>query len=111
MKTILKTLLLSSFLILAFSCHKQDTTLYQGTFFEGGHGTGCPNAVTITKSIPDGLPVRTALAVIFSDTTQLQQLQTGEKIEFRILNYQPDTNTWLAICLMPQYDATIELIH
>lgn len=102
------------FSILLFSfagCNKYDTTLYQGIFTEGGHGGGCPNTVTITKSIQDGLAVNTIIKVDFSDTTQLQQLQNGKKIEFRILSYYPDTNTYLAICFMPQYDATIELSH
>jgi len=109
MKKVIFIFVIVSVLLFSFiSCSKK-STLYEGVFRKGGQG--CPNVVSITKSIPNGLPVNATIDAIFSDTIQLQQLKDGEKIDFKILNYGPDTNIYLAVCLIPQYVATIEVVN
>jgi len=93
-------------------CNKNNATLYEGIFGKGILADGCPNEVRITKTIPNGLPVNTILAVSFvDDSIKVNQLQGGGKITFKIIKYSPDTTGYLAICIWPTYDATIELAN
>lgn len=84
--------------------------LYQGVFIKGNNEE-CQDIVSITKSIPDGLPVKTSLYVTFADSTREKQLKDQEKISFKILYYHRDTVGHFANCLWADYDAIIELTH
>ncbi len=73
---------------------------------------GCPDVVTITRTVSDALPVNTSLYVIFeNDSSQIQHLKNGEKIKFRIISYHLDTVPHLAVCRWATYDAKIELVN
>jgi hypothetical protein len=111
MKKVVFILAIFSALLFAFvSCNKENTTLYEGTYIKG-NAAECQNIVTITRSIPDGLPLNTSFYVTFTDSTLVKKLKDKENIQFKMIKYNRDTIGHFANCLWADYDATIEWIR
>ncbi len=110
MKKVIFILMLLSFAGIS-GCHKSNTEQYQGIFTKGKYT--CRDRVVIIQSFPTGLPVNTSLIVSFTtdDSTAMKNLQSDDKITFKIIHYVPDTLPEFAVCLGADFDATIALVQ
>lgn len=86
---------------------KNDSTCYQGRVELINNGAGCPNILTIEKTIAGGLPVNTSIN-FYSDSLNIS-VKEGDILDFTIVKYEEWTSPVLAICLTPQYSAQIEI--
>jgi hypothetical protein len=92
----------------AAGCTK-DNTCYQGRVELINNGAGCPNILTIEKTIDGGLPVNTSIN-FYSDSQNIS-VKVGDILDFTIVKYEKWTSPVIAICIAPQYSAQIEICN
>ena len=88
---------------------KKDSTCYQGRVEFLNNGSGCPNILTIEKTIAGGLPVNTSIN-FYSDSQNIS-VKEGDILDFTIVKYEKWTTPVIAICIAPQYSAQIEICN
>ena len=99
-----------TFLILlqAAGC-KKDSPCYQGRVKLINNRAGCPNILTIEKTISGGLPVNTTIT-LNPDSLNIS-VKEGDIVDFTIIKYEEWNGIVNTMCLSPQYSAQIEICN
>jgi len=107
MKKILFIILLGYFMFVAQNCsEKVNPNLYQGIFYNGN--MYCPNTISITKSVENGLPINHNIS--FYDSISSKNIPDGSVVTFEIINYQIDLETHTMECSWGEYVGTVKNI-
>ena len=110
MKT--KTFLVSTvilFLMTGFISCEQESMFYQGKITSLNSGTGCFNLIEISKSVPQGLPIKTTIS--FNTDFYNGQLKIGDTVYFKIVKYEKWSGFIFDVCSPPQYVAILEFYN
>lgn len=91
-------------LVLQTGCVNEDN-LYHGQIVSLNRGA-CFNIISISKSVPGGLPVASTIAFEF-DSTDVK-LSIGDNVIFKIFDYEEFTDPNIELCQLPQYIGQIE---
>ena len=108
-KLMIYPVLLTFLILLQVAGCKKDSTCYQGRVVLLNNGAGCPNILTIEKTISGGLPVNTYIS--FNRDSLNLSVKEGDTFDFIIVRYEEWTSPVIAICIAPQYSAQIEICN
>jgi hypothetical protein len=78
---------------------------YKGKIISLNNNSGCPNMMEIVQAVENGLVVGTSIG--FDSELYDGKLEYGQVVLFKIINYQEYMEILPAICISPQYNATI----